>query len=85
MLRLVGRNNVELVDQFLDQWAPIIAGWVQQDLTPFVFAHAPDDKYAVRFAEDWLAITGRIAGIGLVFPPGIERQLSLLDENDDSK
>lgn len=87
MLRLVGRNNVELVDQFLDQWAPIIAGWVQQDLTPFVFAHAPDDKYAVRFARRLAQrLQAELPELDCSIPyPESERQLSLLDENDDSK
>ena len=27
-LRLVGRNRLDLVNRYLDQWAPIVAGWM---------------------------------------------------------
>lgn len=46
MLRLVGRNRIELTDKYLKQWAEIVAGWVAAGLSPFVFLHAPDDQFA---------------------------------------
>ena len=35
ILRLVGRNRVELTDRFMDQWAAIITGWVQRGVQLF--------------------------------------------------
>ncbi len=51
MLRLVGRNRLELVESFIDQWIPIVARWVDNGLQPYVFTHAPDDAFAPRFAK----------------------------------
>jgi len=50
-LRIVGRNNLDDVTPWIDEWAPIIAGWIVKGLTPFVFTHAPDDKFAPEFAR----------------------------------
>ena len=50
-LRVVGRNRIEDTQPWIDQWAPTIADWLQQGLSPFVFTHAPDDKYAPAFAR----------------------------------
>jgi uncharacterized protein YecE (DUF72 family) len=51
MLRLVGRNKLELVERFVQQWLPIVASWIDQGLTPYVFTHAPDDTFAPDFAR----------------------------------
>ena len=88
MLRIVGRNNVELTDRFLNQWAPIIAGWVQQGLSPYVFAHAPNDKFAVRFARrlaERLQSELPDSDCSVPWPPAPVRQLSLLNESCDGK
>ena len=88
MLRIVGRNNVELTDRFLNQWAPIIAGWVQQGLSPYVFAHAPNDKFAVRFARrlaERLQSELPDSDCSVPWPPALVRQLSLLNESCDGK
>jgi uncharacterized protein YecE (DUF72 family) len=83
MLRIVGRNRIELTDRFFDQWAPIVARWITDGRQPFVFTHAPDDQFAPalarRFADrmkrempdrDW----------NVPFPPEPARQMSLLTE-----
>ncbi len=61
MLRLVGRNDPTLADTVLQQWLPVISRWVQQGLRPYVFAHAPDDRYAPalarRIAAAWADLT----------------------------
>jgi uncharacterized protein YecE (DUF72 family) len=88
MLRIVGRNQIDLADRFLDQWAPIIAGWVQQGLKPYVFAHAPDDKFTVSFARrlaERLQPEIPSADCSIPWPPTPVRQLSLLNESDDGK
>ena len=51
MLRIVGRNRVDLVEPFIQEWTPIIAGWIQDGLEPIIFTHAPDDRYAPQFAR----------------------------------
>ncbi len=50
-LRLIGRNNLDEVQPWIDEWSPVIAGWLSQGLDPFVFTHAPDDRFAPRFAR----------------------------------
>jgi len=50
-LRIVGRNQLEEVQPWIDEWAPVIAGWIARGLQPFVFTHAPDDKFAPEFAR----------------------------------
>jgi uncharacterized protein YecE (DUF72 family) len=50
-LRIVGRNRIEDTQPWIDEWAPIIADWLRRGLSPFVFTHAPDDKYAPAFAR----------------------------------
>lgn len=50
-LRIVGRNNLDETQRWIDEWAPTIAHWLQQELEPFVFTHAPDDQFAPEFAR----------------------------------
>lgn len=50
-LRIVGRNNLNDVTPWIDEWAPVIAEWIRQGLKPFIFTHAPDDKFAPEFAR----------------------------------
>jgi|694.fasta_scaffold23212_9 uncharacterized protein YecE (DUF72 family) len=51
MLRLVGRNRIEEVDAYLDEWATTIARWISQGLRPYVFTHTPDDQFAPAMAQ----------------------------------
>ncbi len=50
MLRLVGRNNVALVDPWIDEWIPKVATWIRDGLEPYVFSHTPDDAFAPLLA-----------------------------------
>tara|TARA_R110002072_G_scaffold302615_1_gene486787 strand:+ start:46338 stop:47063 length:726 start_codon:yes stop_codon:yes gene_type:complete len=50
MLRLVGRNSVEDTMPWIEEWAIVIADWLKAGLTPFIFAHSPDEKFAPEFA-----------------------------------
>lgn len=86
MLRLVGRNRLELTDRFIKQWVPIIAGWVQSGLEPYVFTHAPDDRFAVAFARrlaESLRVQFPETDFRIPYPPAPVRQLSLLGERGD--
>jgi len=51
MLRYVGRNDLASVDQWTEQWADVVAGWISGGLKPYVFCHAPDDAFAPAFAS----------------------------------
>ncbi len=51
MLRLVGRNQLDLVDRFTEQWVQIVADWIAQGLQPYIFAHAPNDALAPELAR----------------------------------
>ena len=51
MLRLVGRDGVEPAMPWVTEWAPIVAGWIAEGLTPYVYAHAPNDLYAPQLAR----------------------------------
>lgn len=51
LLRLIGRDNLGLVQPWIDDWAPIVAEWLRAGLSPFVFAHTPNDFFAFEFAQ----------------------------------
>ena len=51
MLRIIGRNQLDLVQPWLDEWAPIVAKWIADGLKPYVFLHTPDDLYAPELAR----------------------------------
>jgi uncharacterized protein YecE (DUF72 family) len=51
LIRLVGRNDVARVTPWIDEWAPVVAEWIGAGLTPYVFTHAPDDRYAPDLAR----------------------------------
>jgi len=51
MIRIVGRNRVELADEVVAQWLPILDAWVQEGCRPYVFTHAPDDAFAPAFCR----------------------------------
>lgn len=50
MLRLVGRNNVELADPWIEEWVPTVSKWIRDGLEPYIFLHAPDDAFAPQLA-----------------------------------
>ena len=49
-LRFVGRNDLDLVDPWIAEWAPVVAGWISKGLKPYIFTHSPDDAFAPEFA-----------------------------------
>lgn len=60
-VRFVGRNRIETVDKWIQEWADVIANWLRQGLEPYVFTHAPDDSFAPDFAATlYAAIRARI-------------------------
>jgi uncharacterized protein YecE (DUF72 family) len=51
MLRLIGRNSLDEVAGYWDQWAQQIVGWIREGYEPWVFTHAPDDTFAPILAR----------------------------------
>jgi uncharacterized protein YecE (DUF72 family) len=51
LLRLIGRDNLDLVQPWINDWTPIVAEWLCAGLSPFVFTHTPNDFFAAEFAQ----------------------------------
>ena len=51
MLRFVGRNNVDEVEAWIEEWVPVVAEWIDRGKTPYVFTHSPNDLFAPEFAK----------------------------------
>lgn len=60
MLRFVGRDQIELADPWINEWAPIVAQWLDQGLTPYIFTHAPNDAFAPMLARRFHAALRRL-------------------------
>ena len=60
-LRLVGRNNLDEVQPWLDEWVPVIHGWLKEGLDPFIFTHTPDDRFAHEFARRLYVMLAEVA------------------------
>ncbi len=69
-VRLVGRDRVELVQPWIDEWAPIVSGWIQAGLNPYVFTHAPNDAFAPELAEAFHRAVSRSLPIVPPLPTG---------------
>ena len=80
MLRLVGRNDVSLVDPWIDEWVPKVATWIRDGLKPYIFLHAPDDAFAPQLAMRFHnALAEKIHGIEPIdsWPHSVEIQQHL--------
>ncbi len=51
MVRFVGQNQVQPALEYLDVWVNQVAEWLGQGLTPYFFAHTPDDREAPALAR----------------------------------
>ncbi len=83
MLRLVGRNRIGLTHRFIDEWVPIVAGWMRDGLQPIVFTHAPNDAFAPAFAREfWSRLAAHLPQPQPQLPtlPERPKQLELLFE-----
>jgi uncharacterized protein YecE (DUF72 family) len=81
VVRIVGRNRIGLADAFVAQWLPVIHQWVEDGCRPYVFTHAPDDKFAPAFARRMAAMYGAQYETphNLPLPPASPTQLRLFD------
>ncbi len=51
LLRFIGRDNLDLIQPWIDDWTPLVAEWLQAGLSPFVFTHTPNNFFAAEFAQ----------------------------------
>jgi len=77
MLRFVGRNDVAASAPWIAEWVPEVADWIRRGLTPYVFLHAPDDRFAPDLAQAFhTALSAQLPdlpplprGRGTILPP----------------
>lgn len=51
MVRLIGRNDPSEVTEYWNEWAERVANWIRAGLQPWIFTHAPDDRFAPELAS----------------------------------
>lgn len=51
VLRLIGRNDVGSLELWAESWSKVIARWITQGATPYVFAHTPNEAFAPAFGR----------------------------------
>jgi hypothetical protein len=51
MLRLIGRNSPDEVVEYWRFWAQQTNDWIQEGLQPWIFTHAPDDRFAPQLVH----------------------------------
>lgn len=84
MLRMVGRNRVELADVYFQEWASTVATWIHDGLEPVVFTHAPDDRFAPELARRFLSFLQPELpeyDLSLPLPEMPDQQLSLFGDD----
>lgn len=82
MLRFIGRNSVAQNQAFIDQWVPVVIEWLRQGLTPYVFTHTADDRFAPQFARAFAAALSKSApefSFDIPKPPQPPQQQPLFD------
>ncbi len=68
-VRIIGKNDVPAMAPWLGEWAQVTAQWLDQGLTPYIFAHTPDDTFAPHAARCFHeALSQFVAGLP-DFPP----------------
>ena len=74
-VRYVGHPEVRENLPLLAEWAPVVAGWIREGRTPFVFFHAPDDFYAPQLARHFHRLLSRHINVGEM-PPWPAEQIT---------
>jgi len=75
-LRFIGRNAVSDIDPWIEEWAPVVAGWLKNGLDSYVFTHTPDDAFAPEFARRFHErLRPLVPGLSAL-PPGAGKQPS---------
>ena len=63
-VRFVGHPEVEENLPLLGEWAPVVAGWLREGRTPYIFMHAPDDYYAPQLARHFHRMLSQYLDVG---------------------
>lgn len=63
-IRFVGHPQVEKNLPLLEEWAPVVANWIQEGKTPYIFMHAPDDFYAPQLARHFHHMLSKHHNVG---------------------
>ena len=63
-VRFVGHPEVRENLPLLSEWAPVVANWIREGRTPFVFFHAPDDFYAPHLARHFHRLLSNQIDVG---------------------
>ena len=72
-VRFVGHPEVHENLPLLSEWAPVVANWIREGRTPFVFFHAPDDFYAPQLARHFHRLLSEHIAVGEMPPWPAER------------
>lgn len=67
-MRFVGHPKVEENLSVLTEWAPVVAQWINEGRTPYIFMHAPDDFYAPQLARHFHDLLGNHIDSGTMPP-----------------
>lgn len=51
LVRLIGRDDVQSLSPWIEEWSQVVADWISQGKTPFVFTHTPNDVFAPVFGR----------------------------------
>jgi uncharacterized protein YecE (DUF72 family) len=51
LVRLIGRDDIDSLTPWVEEWSTIVADWIGQGKTPFVFTHTPNDRFAPAFGR----------------------------------
>lgn len=51
MLRFIGRDDLQSLPNWVEQWTAITARWLSEGRTPYVFMHAPNNDLAPLLCE----------------------------------
>ena len=75
-VRFIGRDDIDQAQPWIDEWAEVVAGWLNDGLDPFVFCHAPDDQFAPAFCRRFVETLRRLRpGVEPIGPfPGEEEE-----------
>ncbi len=58
IVRFIGADDPVLTADGLQQWRPIVAGWVAEGRAPSVFVHTPDNAETPRLERAFHAEVG---------------------------
>jgi uncharacterized protein YecE (DUF72 family) len=51
LVRLIGRDDLRRLTPWILQWSRTTAKWIHGGMTPYIFTHTPDERFAPQFAR----------------------------------